>query len=94
MLGTNLAGARWLDKLLVDDAEDVKDNHEQSAPRPSQDGAYHIQQSQDQAPSRPQTAWTNRTSLDFSAKASTRAAILVAVADKYYLLSAVAALFR
>ncbi|UTT88404.1 hypothetical protein NDA17_000743 [Ustilago hordei] len=86
-------GARWLDKLLVDDAEDVKDNNEQSAPRPSQDGAYHTQQSQDQAPSRPQTAWTNRTSLDFSAKASTRAAILVAVADKYYLLSAVAALF-
>ncbi|SYW77502.1 related to meiosis-specific MutS homolog [Ustilago bromivora] len=86
-------GARWLDKLLVDDAEDVKDNNEQYAPRPSQDGAYHIQQSQGQAPSRPQTAWTNRTSLDFSAKASTRAAILVAVADKYYLLSAVAALF-
>ncbi|KAJ1018588.1 hypothetical protein NDA16_004870 [Ustilago loliicola] len=71
-----------------------EEDEEAFAPRPSQEGAFRSQQSERPASSRPQTAWTNRASLDLSAKASTRAAILVAVADKYYLLSAVAALFE
>jgi len=85
------SGARYLDRLLVDDIEDVKDNEEVPPPALSQDGAFRSQQSQRPSSSRPQTG---RSSLDVNAKASTRAAILVAVANKFYLLSAVAGLFE
>nr|CDI56827.1 related to meiosis-specific homolog [Melanopsichium pennsylvanicum 4] len=86
-----LEGARYLDRLLVDDAHQIKDEDEAQITALSQERPVHGQQSQRPNSSRPMTG---RGSLDFSAKASTRAAILVAVANKFYLLSAVAGLFE
>lgn len=80
-------GARYLDRLLVDDADEVKAEEVAS----ESNKAPPSQQSQRPASSRPQTG---RYSLDLHAKASTRAAILVAVADKFYLLSALAGLLK
>lgn len=80
-------GARYLDRLLVDDADEVKAEEIAS----ESNKAPPSQLSQRPASSRPQTG---RYSLDLHAKASTRAAILVAVADKFYLLSALAGLLK
>ncbi|SPO31807.1 related to meiosis-specific MutS homolog [Ustilago trichophora] len=88
-------GARYLDRLLVDDTEVIKEDGDEFPPAPLQDRPAHSQQLQRPTSSRPQTGrpQTGRTSLDLNAKASTRAAILVAVANKFFLLSAVAGLF-
>ncbi|GAK68468.1 uncharacterized protein PAN0_105d6726, partial [Moesziomyces antarcticus] len=86
-------GARYLDRLLVDDidqANEAKEIDHRLSSRDRQIAPLASQESERPASSRPQTGLA---SLDSSAKASTRAAILVAVADKYFLLSAVAALF-
>uniref|UniRef100_V5EUZ0 DNA mismatch repair proteins mutS family domain-containing protein n=1 Tax=Kalmanozyma brasiliensis (strain GHG001) TaxID=1365824 RepID=V5EUZ0_KALBG len=82
-------GARYLDRLLIDDADEIKAEEELAGPLSAKEKAPSSQQSQRPASSRPQTG---RYSLDLHAKASTRAAILVAVADKFYLLSALAGL--
>lgn len=83
-----LKGARYLDRLLVDDMDEVK-IEEENVPSASQDGAPGTR---DRPPSsRPRTGFH---SLDPNANASTRAAILFAVANKFYLLSAVSALFK
>ncbi|KAI3486744.1 hypothetical protein L1887_49694 [Cichorium endivia] len=87
-------GARYLDRLLVDDIDQANEAKEIDlglSSRDRQAAPLASQGSERPATSRPQTGLT---SLDFSAKASTRAAILVAVADKFFLLSAVAALFE
>ncbi|SPO31922.1 related to meiosis-specific MutS homolog [Ustilago trichophora] len=88
-------GARYLDRLLVDDTEVIKEIDEGFPLVPSQERSAHSQQSQRPTSSRPQTGrpQTGQMSLDLSAKASTRAAILVAVANKFFLLSAIAGLF-
>lgn len=87
-------GARYLDRLLVDDIDQANEAKEIDlglSSRDRQTAPLASQGSERPATSRPQTGLT---SLDFSAKASTRAAIMVAVADKFFLLSAVAALFE
>lgn len=84
-------GARYLDRLLVDDVDAVKREGDGSVSVPVNENDPSIQQSQRPASSRPQTG---RMSIDLSAKASTRAAILVAVADKFYVLSAFSGLIE
>lgn len=85
------AGARYLDRLVVDDVDEAKGQNSDLVHAAPEVNARPSQQSQRPTSSRPQTG---QFSLDLNAKASSRAAILVAAADKFYLLSAFAGLIE
>ncbi|CBQ71546.1 related to meiosis-specific MutS homolog [Sporisorium reilianum SRZ2] len=82
-------GARYLDRLVVDDADTAKQRGDGSAHAAPEEDAEPGHRSQRSTPAPPQTG---QFSLDLNSKASSRAAIIVATADKFYLLSAFACL--